>query len=246
MKIAFDIGSNSGNFTEFFLKSGFDKVVAVEANPVLSKFLSQRFSASSVTVVNKAVSNSTGQLIDFYICNADGISTADEEWHTTGRFARNPYHQWVKTQVETITIDNLVKQYGVPNHIKIDIEGYEFVAIQGMSVAYCPIRFEWTEEKLGEIEKILNYLTNIGYHYFGIVVERNDEFDDRPKSYYDNVSELISQLKKDIAVHHQLNKYLPAPPGYYEFHFANTHGMLFWGMIWCFRKIDEAKLKFLK
>jgi len=241
-RIAFDIGSNSGSFTEFFLtKAGFDKVIAVEANPALAEFLSQKFSASSVTVVNRAVSNSTDQLIDFYVCNADGISSADESWCTTGRFAINPYHQWTKTQIKTITIDDLVKQYGIPNHIKMDVEGYESVAIQGMTAAYCPIRFEWEEEKIDELEKSLNHLVSIGYHYFGIVVEHDNEFDDRPISYFDDINKLIVSLKTDILKQHQTNKFCPSNSvsAYYKFDYANEHGLMFWGMIWCFREIDS-------
>jgi FkbM family methyltransferase len=241
MTLAFDIGSNSGNFTHYFLKeSHFDKVISVEPNPVLSKFLSERFGHQNIEVVNKAVSDVSGKIIDFWVCNADGISTADEFWHTKGRFTHDKKNKWEKIQVETVTIDDLVKQYGAPNHIKVDVEGYESVVLKGMTVPYCPIRFEWTEEKINELEQSLYRLQSIGYSYFGVVVEDNDNFDQRPEGYFDHPKELVDMLKNAIVKCHDSNKFLPTESvsGYPGFEWNDNNHLLYWGMCWCFRKID--------
>lgn len=182
MNLYFDIGANKGDYTEYLFSIGADKVICVEANKNLAENLKQRFYNRNIVVINKAVSN-VKENIDFYICpECNGVSTCDEQWRTNSRFSQ-PTRTWIKTSVETISIDNLIEQYGVPEHIKIDVEGYEYNAILGMSKNYTAIKFEWAEEKYIDILKILKYANSLGYLYFGFT--NTDTFDIHPEYFYD-------------------------------------------------------------
>jgi FkbM family methyltransferase len=169
MKICFDIGANKGDYTQYLLDKGIDKVISVEANKFEAERLLLRFKSSNVVIVNKAISN-VRENIKFYICpECDVISTADEEWKNNSRFAADKNRQWIETDIDSITIDDLIKEYGIPSHIKIDVEGYEYKAILGMSKNYCQIRFEWAEEKADEILLSIEHLIKLGYTTFGVI-----------------------------------------------------------------------------
>jgi FkbM family methyltransferase len=256
-KIVFDIGANHGDFTEFFLrKGGFTKVVAVEANPAMCTILRERFEKDNVVVVDKAVSKSNDETIDFYICpEADGICTCDEDWHTKGRWAQEyagggaGYRQWVKTQVTTITIDEPVKLHGCPSHIKMDIEGHEWIAVQGMSSAYCPLRLEWTEENIDKLETTLLHLQRIGYHYFGTVTENGTlpdgsfDFDQKPNLYFDDVKKMIFIMRNSIKESHRKTKMYHMNTLPHDLKLRELQDMTHWGMMWCARKEDTVELK---
>lgn len=206
MRLDFDIGANKGDYTAWLLASGSDRVIAVEANKKEAEKLEQRFSGLTirmsdgseiprVVVVNKAVSDTLGPPIDFYVCpECDGISTTDEFWRTQSRFSMinagiegdaslSGYRTWVKESVEVITIDKLVMLYGEPKHIKIDIEGSENKAIRGMNRDYGMLQFEWVEEKLDEIIQSVLHLAKIGYHLFGAL--HGDQPDLMPGQFMD-------------------------------------------------------------
>jgi FkbM family methyltransferase len=255
MKIAFDIGANKGEYVDFFLSKAFDKVVAVEANPLMIEFLKDKYATDSrVEVVGKAISDVAGQTIDFWVCSDTGISSADLSWSTIGRFSRDPNYKWEKIQVRTTTIDQLVLLYGAPNHIKMDVEGYESVALRGMSLAYCPVRFEWEEEKIDELEQSLYHMKEIGYYYFGIVTELGGaadfNYDQRPPSYFSDISDFMREIKAAMQAQHNWNATVQYTPeidkqfnyGYAGFKDADSRRQLFWGMCWCFRKMDGVKL----
>ena len=168
MKMYFDIGANKGDYTEYLLNAGAEKVICVEANIIQAQNLTHRFRDRNVVVINKAVSNETKPL-KFYVCpECDAVSSCDEQWRTHSRFSQ-PDRTWVETIVDTITIDELVQTYGIPVHIKVDVEGYEYKAFLSMTKNYSQVRFEWAEEKVEEIILTLNHLIKLGYTNFGVM-----------------------------------------------------------------------------
>jgi len=184
MKLYFDIGANSGEYTDMLINTVdyYNSIICVEANPYIIEKLKNRFIGNSkVKVLNKAVSSEVGK-VDFYVCtNCDVISTCDTDWISNSRFSGNT--SWVKVEVETISIDDMVLTYGIPEHIKIDVEGYELNVIKGMTKNYgSQIRFEWAEEKLDDIIEIVGYLSSLGYTKFGYMLQ--DKYDGYPSEFF--------------------------------------------------------------
>jgi FkbM family methyltransferase len=172
-KLAFDIGCNVGNYTLKLLENDF-QVVAVDPHPAL--FTKNNL---NVTRVYSACSDKCGS-IDFYFCPEDTISTADLDWINNSRFSNRKL--WYKHEVPSVTIDSLVEKYGVPDHIKIDVEGYELVCLKGMSKKYSPeLCFEWAEEKGDSAVECVNYLSELGYTHFGFIL--SDEYLKQPDHY---------------------------------------------------------------
>ncbi|MBT7437977.1 MAG: FkbM family methyltransferase [Cellvibrionales bacterium] len=193
MKI-FDIGANIGAFTDANLKlypeSDF---LLIEANPDLFKKLSKKFSnRTNVLVKNYCVSNINNDRIKFHLSKHDTISTASTEWVKSSRFPSSSFYKTI--EVDSISIDNLIIQYGDPDFIKIDVEGYESTVLSGLSKNVCRLSFEWAEESQAEILKSLKHLNEIGYKEF--FVKEEESFSLSPPSYnsYSDVVDFIKSL----------------------------------------------------
>lgn len=130
MKLFFDIGSNRGDVAQHYLARGY-KVVCVEPNAVLCEDLRKRFARKPVFVEECAVGPVNGEL-EFFIAQVDTISTASTKWMTESRFAES--YKWQPgRKVPSVTIDHLIGKHGLPDIIKIDVEGFEHEAIKGFT-----------------------------------------------------------------------------------------------------------------
>lgn len=146
----------------------FDKVIAVEANPSLYKEARRRWESDPrIEILHYAVSDKDG-FISFYISNADTISTTSLDWIKNSRFSQS--HIWYQPiDVPAITLDGLIKAFGVPDLIKLDIEDAELDAVRGLSQKVPEIMWEWAEESQDKINKTVGHLKGLGFTKFGFV-----------------------------------------------------------------------------
>jgi FkbM family methyltransferase len=175
----FDVGANHGRWTEANLSEG-TRIVAVEASPATFATL-QRVVGTKATLLNAAVCNSTTPTVPFYHCGTcDGLSTLNQEWlsHPRSRFANSQYSA---IEVSTVTLDTLIAQYGVPDLLKIDVEGAEHMVIQSLTSKVPLLCFEWAAEWRQENSECLDYLVSLGFTRFH--VQREDRYDYRPQQF---------------------------------------------------------------
>lgn len=139
-----DVGANLGFYTVLFawLAGKAGRVAAFEANPALVPLIERSALLNDdapVEVVAKAVHYQSGLMLPFYVSASRGKSS----------LAGSGVAQNV-VQVETITLDDYVQQAGWPrvDVLKLDVEGYDCIALQGAQkiiAAYRPfIVFEFT------------------------------------------------------------------------------------------------------
>ena len=208
MNLIFDIGFNVGEFTQTcFNKYKECSVIAVEANPNLCNAVSQHFFTNyNFSLLNNLVSNNEGEEIDFYIChNATGVSTASTKFMENSRFTKGSKNveansiKWAEPiKVQSITVDAMIERYGMPDLIKIDVEGYEYTVLSGLTQKANDICFEWHEEERDNLYKILEHLQSLGYEKFGVIgwfdegdvfekatfSDKGDPYLEYPKNFY--------------------------------------------------------------
>jgi FkbM family methyltransferase len=145
--MVFDIGANVGSRVKIFRRLA-RSVVAIEPQDRCMSLLRWQFSSDrSVRLVKKAVAAEEGSAI-MRVCIVDTMSSLAPDWinavKTTGRFADLTWERQVS--VETTTLDRLIDECGTPSFIKIDVEGYEWEVLRGLSQPVRALSFEYTPE----------------------------------------------------------------------------------------------------
>lgn len=123
-----DLGANHAfhlSNTYNFYASG-ARGVLLEANPELAVELVEK--RPEDTVINKCLAEKSGETLDFYILNGDGLSTCD--YNAVQNFIKeNPALKITKTiTIDSITINEIIDRYfpeKAPDIMNIDIEGME-------------------------------------------------------------------------------------------------------------------------
>lgn len=164
--LCFDVGANRGDFTVAALAKGY-RVIALEPAPRVFAELVQNFIYNAnVIPLKMAVSDADNDRLKFYEAEEDGLSTLNIDWLTKDGmpYQGKPYKQ---CEVSTITLDKLCEVYGIPDLIKIDVEGAEWAVFNGLSSKMGTIAFEWTDATIEEHDLQLQYLADLGYTQVG-------------------------------------------------------------------------------
>jgi FkbM family methyltransferase len=177
----FDIGANVGKWSIANINNC-NKIIAIEASPkTFSKLINNVKSYNNVECLNFAVCNSDDKFISFFDSNADTISSLNEQWLNSPSSRFYQYTNYKKIDCETIKLDSLINKYGVPELIKIDVEGGEFEVIKSLTKKANYICFEWASETNDITIDCINHLINLGYENFAIQFEDNYLY--RPSEY---------------------------------------------------------------
>jgi FkbM family methyltransferase len=155
--LCFDVGANMGNRIAPLLNIG-ARVLAVEPQQPCYDFLKSKF-GNKIILVTKGLCEEEC-VRQFHISNASTISSFSDEWINSVKNDRFKEYNWDKTiDVEMTTLDNLIKQHGVPAFIKIDVEGYELEVLKGLSRPIKMISFEYTVPE--QTQKVIDCITTI-------------------------------------------------------------------------------------
>lgn len=148
--LIFDVGANRGYKTSMFLELA-ARVVCVEPDETCQRMLKQQFLSfrlhkRAITIVNKAVSDNRSLRKMLVDVPGSAVNTLSNKWAETLRTDSERFGERLafrKTRdVETVTIEDLVSEFGRPFYIKIDVEGHELSALQGMRAPVPYLSFE--------------------------------------------------------------------------------------------------------
>lgn len=122
-KIIYDLGSNNGDNIPYYLLRS-DLVVAVEANPKLCEIIKKKFTKDidnkKLIVENCIVTVlSDNKVRDFYL---------HRYHHVLSQFLtpnKSILEQYFKVKLHSRNIISIIKNYGEPYYIKIDLEHYD-------------------------------------------------------------------------------------------------------------------------
>ncbi len=171
--LVFDIGAHIGSKADKFLQKG-AKVICIEPQPSCVKELHKRFNNNvNVIIIGKGIAAKSGKML-LSICSvAPTISSLSNRWKK-GRFSNYEWDQQI--EVEVTTLDEVIQQYGVPKYCKIDVEGFEYEVLRGLSKKIPFLSFEFTIEFLDDAKKCIQYLQDIGYSEFNVAFGENNNF----------------------------------------------------------------------
>ena len=157
--LCFDVGANIGSKTKIFLELG-ARVVCIEPQPSCVDVLKETYRHdSNVVIVSKGLATQSGSRSLSVCGSANAISTFSEKWKT-GRFRSYAWEPAV--EVPVTTIDALIQEFGSPKFCKIDVEGFEYEVLQGLSRQISFIAFEFTGEFINDARLCIEYLGSLG------------------------------------------------------------------------------------
>jgi FkbM family methyltransferase len=126
-KIIYDLGANNGDDIAYYLKKA-DKVVALEANPVLCARIRERFkmelSQGRLFLEACVLAEESGESVPFYVHRADhGLS----QFPLPAVDKRDDFREIV---LPAISVQQLFAIHGHPYYVKVDLEGFDEVVLR--------------------------------------------------------------------------------------------------------------------
>jgi len=180
--LIFDIGANIGRYTETYAKNPANTVISVEASTTTYPILvSNVLKYTNVTPLHYAVSNTPDQSITFYECQSDVLSTLDLNWLISpeSRFGGKQIYREVI--VPTIAIDALISRYGMPDILKVDVEGAEEYVLYSLTQKTPVVAFEWAAEWRDSLKRAIDHVVSLGYSKFHL--QKEDKYDYFPSEF---------------------------------------------------------------
>ncbi len=163
----FDFGFYNGLDTEFYLREGYE-VVALEANPIMAKKGTVKFKEyiddGLLVLINKAVFDKVGTM-DFYV---NDIYSSWKRW-----IAEYDGGKAKLIIVETTTLTELCKEYGIPYYIKVDIEGCGLHVARDLFTLEKKPQFMSFETRWESFGEVFAWLLVSGYKKFQLINQLN-------------------------------------------------------------------------
>lgn len=165
--LVFDVGANVGSRTKLFLNLG-AKVICYEPQPNLFEHLRSYLRQNKKCfIINVGLGDCRGSQI-LNISDAHVLSSMSERWinatNDSGRFAQ--YNWDTKINVDISTLDLEITKHGVPNYVKIDVEGYELEVLKGLSEPIKFISIEFTSEDIQQSIACMDKLDELGNYQY--------------------------------------------------------------------------------
>ena len=161
--LCFDVGAHLGNRTRAWRALG-ARVVAVEPHPDLLRLLQALFGRDpGVRIVGAALASGEGEATLLADPANLTVTTLSPGWiREVGEHAGFANIRWQPRQaVRVTTLDALIEAFGVPDFVKIDVEGHEAFALRGVEAVlrrdHPVVVIECTSAEPHEILRDLGY-----------------------------------------------------------------------------------------
>jgi len=195
--LCFDIGANKGRFVKMLLEHNVNKIVAVEPQILaFTKLYKRYYKNEKVVLINKGLDEKECKKI-IKICEAvNTISTFSNEFITETSKERFKKFTWNKREKVTMTtLDNLIKEYGMPNFCKIDVEGFEKYVLKGLTKKISLLSIEFTPELRNNTYECMDYMLKISKKYlFNYSAQNSKKFQFETWLKFNDMKEFLDKI----------------------------------------------------
>ncbi len=164
--LIYDVGLHDGEDTAYYLSLG-HRVVAIDANPSKIEMAKEKFAAhikaGKLVLVNVGIFPVAGEF-DFWVSEFDFWSSFDQSM--ASRFSR----ACVPVRVRCRPFQEILREFGVPHFLKIDVEGQEDQCLKGLSPDELPRYVSW-EASLESLAQ-LYWMHKLGYNAFKCIDQK--------------------------------------------------------------------------
>ncbi|MEM6731384.1 MAG: FkbM family methyltransferase [Myxococcota bacterium] len=174
--LCFDLGAHVGNRVSCWRELG-ATVVAVEPQPRFARYLERFIADDHVTVVRSAVGREAGRACLYTDPRNPTVSTLSRQWQKQVKAdPRWMRVEWSRTDdVEVVTLDQLISQFGEPAFCKIDVEGAELDVLLGASRPLRGVSFEVIPAARDAGLAALAQLETLGHYRFNFSTSESME-----------------------------------------------------------------------
>ena len=148
--LAFDVGANRGQSSEVFLDVG-ARVIAFEPQTDLHAEIRQVCRRNRDLKIIPLGLGSKVEDLTFFIADYDQVASFRDDWEG---------QRIGEATISVSTLDIQIEQHGVPDYCKIDVEGWEYEVLSGLTRPIPLISFEYhaSEKELPKVARILERL----------------------------------------------------------------------------------------
>ena len=176
--LVFDVGAHVGDRVASFRRLG-ARVVAVEPQPAFARLLRLIYGRSRDVVIEPvAVGRETGSVRIMINPDNPTVSTASQDFVSAARNAPGwETQQWTRSlMVPVTTLDALIARHGKPSFLKIDVEGFEAEALQGLSQLVKALSFEFTTIQRAIALACIDRCVSLGLSRFNAALGESQTF----------------------------------------------------------------------
>ena len=170
--LAFDIGSHVGDRIGAFRRCG-ARVVALEPQPDCARVLRAIYADDADVVLVEGACGPKAGHITLHINSANPtVTTASAEFVRAADGAGGWEGQvWDRTIVVPVTtLDALIAKFGMPDFVKVDVEGFEADVLAGLSIRVPVLSFEFTTIQRDVAQRCLDLLAALGPYGFDVAL----------------------------------------------------------------------------
>jgi FkbM family methyltransferase len=168
--LVFDIGAHVGSKTRSMRNAG-AKVVALEPQQPFAGFLKKTLPSDVVFIEAAAGENEAEAQMSVSTKHPTVSSLREDFVSSAGSAPGFKKVKWDQKQLVRITtVDSLISQYGLPNYIKIDVEGFELEVLKGLSHSVELISFEVLAGFPKLAIEVLDRVSQLGEYEFNLVI----------------------------------------------------------------------------